>query len=301
MTILWPVFGLALVISFVTVWLNDAAVSWGRENMRRVIVEGVEEIVYGMLRSNHSFSSPYFSIIVKRVEDRTLIEPTISFQGSDENAGVTLTSETAELRTDTQQNLLSIVCRRGTLDVEGQARLRFDDTLERAVPLDAASQSNGEVQPSQLALSALPEIEAGYKAKITQVERHRAAKAAYALMTGDFAELNGNESRFDADDLRFKQTYVHRLRTEPHRRWSSGFSCLCFVLIGAPVAIWLRNSDFLTSFCLCFLPILLIYYPLLLFGVDQAKNGNLPAVSVWLGNVVLAVLGHVMMRKVFRY
>ncbi|HWA97708.1 MAG TPA: LptF/LptG family permease [Pirellulales bacterium] len=301
MRVIWPVFALAFAISLATVWLNDAAVSWGRTNMRRVIIESVEEIVYGMLRAHRSFSSPFFSIIVKRVEGRTLIEPTISFQSGKNNAGVTLTAETAELRSDTRQNLLSIVCRRGTLDVEGQARLRFDDTIERAVPLDAASQETGEVQPSQLPLDVMSSMELQRKAKIAKIEHCTAAKAMFALATGDFAALTSTEAQLDAEDLKWAQIYLYRLQTEPHRRWAGAFSCLCFVLIGVPVAIWLRNSDLLTNFFLCFLPILLVYYPLLLVGVDQAKSGKLPPISVWLGNAVLAVLSGWIMRRVLRH
>ena len=68
------------------------------------------------------------------------------------------------------------------------------------------------------------------------------------------------------------------------------------------MAIWRKNSDFLTSFFLCFLPILFVYYPLLMFGVEQSKSGALPPYIVWLGNVVLAAWGLWMLRaKVLRY
>ena len=77
----------------------------------------------------------------------------------------------------------------------------------------------------------------------------------------------------------------------PHRRWAGGFACLCFVLVGVPMAICLRNRDFLTSFFLCFLPILIVYYPLMIFGADQAKNGNLPTIFVWAGNGMLMLWG----------
>jgi lipopolysaccharide export system permease protein len=73
------------------------------------------------------------------------------------------------------------------------------------------------------------------------------------------------------------------------------------VLVGAPLAIRLRNADFLTSFFLCFGPILIVFYPLLAFGVDQAKSGDLPPHAVWIGNVVLAAAGAWIMRKVVRY
>ena len=82
---------------------------------------------------------------------------------------------------------------------------------------------------------------------------------------------------------------------------ANGFSCLCFVLIGAPMAIRLRHAEFLASFFACFLPILLVYYPLLMGAVGQAKDGAVPPPTVWLGNIVLALWGLWLMRRVIRY
>ena len=67
------------------------------------------------------------------------------------------------------------------------------------------------------------------------------------------------------------------------------------------MAIWLRNRDFLTSFFLCFLPILVVYYPLMIYGVDGAKGGTIPPYAVWAGNVILLVWGAYLLRKVLRY
>ena len=91
------------------------------------------------------------------------------------------------------------------------------------------------------------------------------------------------------------------MRTEPWRRWANGFSCMAFVLVGAPLAIRLRTADVWTSFIACFLPILVVYYPLLAYGVDLAKSGDLPPYCVWLGNVVLVTVGYRMIRWVLRY
>jgi lipopolysaccharide export system permease protein len=63
----------------------------------------------------------------------------------------------------------------------------------------------------------------------------------------------------------------------------------------------MRFSEFIASFFICFLPILLVYYPLLAVSVDQAKDGVFPPQSVWVGNIVLAVAGLWMMRRVVRY
>jgi lipopolysaccharide export system permease protein len=301
-TILWPVMVLAVLLSLVTVYLNDLAVSWGRSNVRRIVVESVEEIAYSMLRAQRTFSAPKFSIIVKRVDDRKLIQPTISFQANGDDPAITLTAEEAELRADTKQMVLTILCRNGNLDITGQGRLRFQDVLEREVPLDSASPAGEDtILPAWLSMSVIPEHVRLQRIKLRDYGEHRAAKTALELLTGDYAALNGAITRTEHEHVKFQENHLSRLLTEPQRRWSNGFSCLCFVLIGAPMAIWRRNADFLTSFFACFFPILVIYYPLLALGVDQAKAGKLPPCSVWLGNVILVAMGAWLLRKIIRY
>jgi lipopolysaccharide export system permease protein len=73
------------------------------------------------------------------------------------------------------------------------------------------------------------------------------------------------------------------------------------VLIGVPVAVWMRFSEFIASFFVCFLPILVVYYPLLAVSVDQAKDGALPPQSVWVGNILLSLAGVWLLRRVNRY
>jgi lipopolysaccharide export system permease protein len=121
------------------------------------------------------------------------------------------------------------------------------------------------------------------------------------LPAGDFEALLGPEWQTRQKVLKNKTSRLHRLRTEPFRRWSAGFSCLCFVLVGAPMAIRLRNRDFLTSFFLCFSPILVVYYPALVYTVDAAKGGTFPPLMVWAGNAILFVWGMYLLRKVRRY
>jgi len=42
MAAIWPAAMLAVAVSLVSVWLNDVAVSWGRDGVRRVVVSSVE-------------------------------------------------------------------------------------------------------------------------------------------------------------------------------------------------------------------------------------------------------------------
>src|SRR5690606_2705165 len=92
-----------------------------------------------------------------------------------------------------------------------------------------------------------------------------------------------------------------RLHTEPWRRWAEGFNCFFFVLVGAPLAMIAKTSDYWTTFGMCFLPTLLLYYPLFIFGLEQAKDGAIPPYGVWIGNVILGMIGMTLIARVRRY
>ena len=77
--------------------------------------------------------------------------------------------------------------------------------------------------------------------------------------------------------------------------------CLCFVLVGCPVGIWFSRSDFLSAFITCFLPIVILYYPLMLCGTGMAKEGKFDIVSlVWAADGLMVILGVVLIFKLTR-
>jgi lipopolysaccharide export system permease protein len=300
MATIWPAIGLAVVVSFVSVWLNDVAVSWGRDGVRRVIVSSVEEIIYGRLKQQRSYSASQIAINVKNVEGRKLIRPTLSFQPGGSAAQVTVSAAEAELRADAVAGTLTIICRNGTLHV-GDVKAVFPDTIERVVPLDAVSRrGTASTSPSEIAMADFPKARAEQIARISQYEQVAAAKTAMAILSGRMEQTVPAMVEGELYAVKNETGRLRRIIMEPWRRWANGFSCLCFVLVGAPMSIKMRNADFLTSFFLCFLPILLIYYPLFMFGVSQAKSGAVPPVAVWTGNVLVTLWGMWLMRSVVR-
>jgi lipopolysaccharide export system permease protein len=299
LVILVPTFVFAFVLSLACVVLNDVACSWGREGSRRVVIESVEEIIYSKLAQQRHYDSKQFGINVKRVDGKRLIRPTFTFSSSDDSPPVTITCEEAELRSDLHAATLTIVGLNGTVDVGGAGGF-IPGTFERVLQLDEASR-RATKGASDLPMSQVPGEVKASQDRIAQIQQKMALLASEQMSTGDFSGLAGSQWAADERRLDEERVRLYRLLIEPSRRWANGFSCLCFVLLGAPAGIILRNSDFLTSFFACFLPILLIYYPLLFLGVDQAKLGILPAWSVWIGNAILAVCGAWLMRRVQRY
>ena len=302
MTVIWPAVALGFVLSLATLWLYELGAVWGYSGMRRVVFEAIDDIVYGSLKTNGSISMPQFSILVKRVEGRKLIRPLISYNGAGELPDVTVHADEAELRFDPETGTLTFQCHHGAVTAATGEALRFSDTLQYRIALDKP-QRNGinSGGPAHLPLWAVPAEVRKNRSQIKKVEQRLAARASYQLLSGDVQGLTNSQWRNDATGLQDLRNNLYRLLTEPPRRWATGFSCLCFVCIGVPMAIRRRNADFLSSFFACFLPILLVYYPFFAFGLDQAKVGRVPPHAVWLANVVVLVWGVWLLRRVGRY
>jgi lipopolysaccharide export system permease protein len=176
------------------------------------------------------------------------------------------------------------------------------DTFEYVMPVeDLTGSTQKNRSPSNYALSEIAPAIAEQEQVVARVEQANVAQAAFGMLTGDFDALSHAAWKANDKEITNAKTRLFRLHTEPWRRWANGFSCLCFVMVGIPVAVRMRFSEFIASFFICFLPILIVYYPLLAVSVDQAKNGVFPPQAVWLGNIVLALSGMWLMRRVIRY
>jgi lipopolysaccharide export system permease protein len=128
-----------------------------------------------------------------------------------------------------------------------------------------------------------------------------AAHTGFSLLTARWEEIAGASGQHYEREIQNGRVRLSRLQTEPWRRWAEGFSCFCFVLVGAPLAMIAKTADYWTTFGLCFLPTLVVYYPLFIFGLDQAKSGAMPPYAVWIGNLVLVAIGIALMGRVRRY
>jgi lipopolysaccharide export system permease protein len=300
MVLLWPVFIFSFLLSLTTVWLNDLADSWGRNKIQQVAIESVEEIVYSMLQSQRRYSTANFSINVKDIDGRRLLRVTLIIMGRG-RLPMTITAEEAVLQCDQADNMLKVFARNSVVDVGGRFNGANPDVEVFQIPLTEASRAHSASIWANLPLRSLPDAIATAESQVEQQEQLMAARAAYQMACGDFEDLASEQWRAYENDLKDFATRYYRLRSVPQRRWAGGFACLCFVMVGAPMAVCLRNRDFLTSFFLCFLPILIVYYPLMIYGADAAKNGNLPMISIWAGNIMLALWGLWLMRRVIRY
>lgn len=294
-----PTIILALLTSFGAVALNDLAVSWGRMGVQRVFVESIEQVIYGQLRMHRTYSSGGVQITVRRVEGDRLVWPTVTVQGKNGEPPWTVSAASAELKSAPDRHKLIVTFKE--VEASGPQGNGIDPGVNtHEIDLEELLGADGR-STSTYALSEISAAKKETFERLEELQHQERSEVAFAMMTGDFERIDSEawgRLQRSVGGLRYHQ---QRLRVEPYRRWANGFSCLCFVLVGIPMAIIRQKGEFLASFFMCFLPILLAYYPLLMWSVDEAKGGGVPPFAVWLGNVVLAIWGLAMMRHVVRH
>jgi lipopolysaccharide export system permease protein len=151
--------------------------------------------------------------------------------------------------------------------------------------------------PSHMPMRDLP------LAAVRQADDIRAREKEIAVWVGFNALASRPEQNYDAagnartEQVRQSRKRIHRLDTEMHRRWASGFTCLAMAMIGIPLAIRMKASDAMTTFGIVFLPTVLVYYPIFALTLDMAKDGRLIAAGVWIANAIFIAASVLLLRQ----
>jgi lipopolysaccharide export system permease protein len=105
---------------------------------------------------------------------------------------------------------------------------------------------------------------------------------------------------YEVGPIRYTRELLWKTEIEIQLRPALAVGCLCFVLIGCPVGIWASRSDYLSVFMICFLPTMFVYYPLLLAGLNLAKNGKIPAWTAWTADVAALLVAAVLIKRLMK-
>jgi len=298
---LMPVFAIAFLVSLIGVGINELSVTWGPEGIRAVLYRATEDILIRKLRHTHRFETNdrQITIVVKGVDEQNrLIDPMIMLKK--ESTTTTIEARRAEISIDFSTNILTLILEdiRATSD-----EFSFQGSGRRVIPIEL-SEIVSEGKSDRPANLGLHEINRERKKAAERIEQQRQIIAAHRTFGATMGSIDAWATTHITDAkerIRALQSHIDRLSVEPPRRWATGFCCFFFVWLGAPLAIWMRKADFFSSFFACFIPILILYYPLLTFGLSQAKGGALPPMCVWFANVAIGFVGLWFLRQIHRY
>jgi lipopolysaccharide export system permease protein len=300
-SVVTPTLIFAFLLSPVAVWTIDLAVSWGGPGIQRVVLHSVEQTVYATLGKNHSYRSEKMAIHVRDVEGRWLIKPTIIMYGL-EATPLVISADRAKISLSAADECLLIELENP--DSDRGTTFRFDGgngTEQIKMPLSEAAQKRSvSFSASMIPLRDIGPKKRDLNKKMDEQQSRLLARCSLALASGRLGWLQDSGAENIRGFVVDGGNKMLRLKAEPWRRWAQGFSCFCFVILGIPVAIYWKSADYIITFGVCFLPILILYYPLFILGTDRAKNGDWHVSSPWLANGLFMVFGLWMLRKVYR-
>lgn len=279
------------------------------------ILSDPEEVLYNQIRRDRCLRHPSlpYVLYVKDVQGKRLIDVVIKrrLKVRDKTSGAEVVigydfvarMHEARLRVDMANGTMSIEPDRVVLDGKNASgSVPGGDAFVMDLP-DSVTGKEAKLKISSLTYDELPGRIAATATERDELTARRDARQAEIETIADLnlrvytqAELRGYKFQIDA-----KTRLLRNLQAEVHARPALAVSCLVFALIGCPVGIWANRSDYLSTFVICFIPTLLVYYPLLLAGTDMGKTGKLPLVfGCWAADIVMGAIGVLLTWRLLR-
>lgn len=298
MSLLLPAFSLGGILSLCSLLLADKAIPWAVRNIRATVSNAMEDIFLDVLRSRGQMvdAKHGFSITVKRVEGKRLIQPTFNYHPHGKKP-VAIQADSATLRFDIERRQIILNLVRGHVVTAGQHRVYLkNQTQALPMPIDAK-----EPKPRHLSIREIRQQLDVADDDLEKSRGYRDATTVMSLTLGDFNELRQPPVMEYQALIKQRNKKRAKLRTEIHSRFALSTSCFFFVLAGAPFAIMQAKRQFLTTFFMCFLPILLLYYPVALLMMNLSKSQSAHPICIWTANLLLLGAAVHALRKVLKH
>ena len=319
-TLLWPAILFGLCLSVLLIYLSGAPIPRANHLAKQAIFKDMEEMFYKVLKKHGELDRPNwpFLITVRDVEGKTLIGATFKHRTSkgartpaapepEGQAGKVAPTRPAD---DPNEFDLIVMAKRATITFDskkGEALVHLVDAESQThgkqsntflindqvlrMPLPDKGNPNALKKVQEWTTAELDAEQAKFRSLIAKERKRRAIDAGLWIASGRIERVNWKQFQSAFTDYRRWEQKSFEYETEKQMRVALSFGSFFFVLLGAPVGILFARRDFLSAFITCFLPIIIVYYPLTLFGINMGKEGIInPTVALWVGNSALAVL-----------
>jgi lipopolysaccharide export system permease protein len=296
-----PAIYLGLAMSTMTLGLYYRLIPRTHHMLRSMVFNDAEELLYSILKKQGmiSHSQMPYSMYVKSVQGRTLMQPVFKKRAKEGTIEVVAYAREAELRVDMANGLVLIHMKHGNVCSPGGDQGYFEQkTFD--VPLPNSFGKDANRRPRDMSWQELLERRVELEAELAKKSALIAAKMAQKMMAGAPKDLP-QDIQNHKNERQIRQQQILLLDVEMLMRPALSLGCLCFILVGCPVGILLSRSDYLSSFVTAFLPIVFIYYPLMLCGTNMAREGRFnPVGLVWGADALVGFAGLVLFRKLLQ-
>jgi lipopolysaccharide export system permease protein len=303
MHVIWPALFLGGAMSLTTFGLYFYVIPHTQHLLRSAIINDCEEYLYAQLRKDGEIKPrPDFKIeyemYVRQVQGR-LLKDALFYQR--DKAGEILNiikAKEAELHVDMERKEVIVsmrLCRVFSSNGQGSAYMEDKD-----VPVPLPSLDNRKVTPRDLTWNGIDVEKERLEREKEETQLKLAMYNAQASVRNGPADAAA-QVQFLNHTLKDQELRIRCLDAEVQMRPALSFGCFFFVMIGCPVGIWFSRSDYLSAFITCFIPIVLVYYPIQLCSTNLAKDGRMPPyVALWMANAILCLAALLLFRKLLK-
>lgn len=297
-----PAIVLGVVASAGTLLLYRDAIPYTHFLLKCEVAADVEESLYTMLRNDGCIRHRNLSceIHIKNLRGRILEDVVIKRRAA-RGSGFDLIAHAkeAELHVDAVTRELLIDMKQCEI-VQGTGSGFVDS---RVWPIDLpAEMCDGEakLRPTDMMWDEL------YECEEKTIEEKQALSRAIDSHQRQIDLRRGGPHFVEhvshlTNERKLRDSQMLNIDTERHMRFALSLGCLFFALVGCPVGIWFCKSDYLSAFVICFLPIVTLYYPVLLCMINLARSGKL---SCWLtlhdANGLVMLVALILFRRLAR-
>jgi lipopolysaccharide export system permease protein len=270
--------------------------------LRAWLVADIEEFMYGQLKHEGKLTLPRvnYEIYVKRVQGRKLLDA--QFMRKDATGArydIIARAREAELHVDLKKNQIMVHMKYCEI-VNNDGVSGHVDEKDWPIEIPPEYLNPDKSRACDMTWQEMLGKRVELKGLIQKVSLDIASHQAI-LATGDAPPNFAKHIQDQHNIKRHYQGMDREIVAEMHQRPCLALGCLCFVLVGCPVGIWFSRSDYLSAFITCFLPVVLVYYPLLLCGFNAGRSGKIdPAVAIWAANVLMAICSVPLYRKLLK-
>lgn len=310
-----PALVLGVLTTITSAALYHTTIPVTQQRFYEEVLADPEEVLYNMLRRDRCLrhaNMPYV-LYVNDVQGKRLIDVVIKRRvkvkdpqtGAEVSIGFDYIARMneARMRVDPATGQILIESNRVAVYEQSTSLTLYNPPPYSWELPDSVSGKEARLKISALTWDQLPARAATVQEELDEVLANRAAQEA------EIARIADPSLRIYAQDqlkhyqyqIEAKTRQIRNLRAEIHARPALAVSCLVFALVGCPVGIWANRADYLSTFLICFIPTLLVYYPLYLAGSDMGKNGRIPlAVGCWLADAVMGGLAILLTWRLLR-
>ena len=294
---------LGVVMSAATMALYYHVIPYSHHLMRAMVFDDAEELLYSVLRKQNylGHSTMPYSMWVKGVQGRKLLSPTFKRHDKNGQTDVVAVAREADLRVDMVKKIVIIrhALRRGVAGGRLEDRLRRPPPWE--VPLPPNFGAEATRRPRDMTWNEILQKRQKLEDKKEGEGRRDRPGGVATDHRGAGRSRCRNTSRTCATNTKRYRVEIRLLDVELMMRPALSVGCFFFILVGCPVGIWMGRADYLSSFIICFLPIVVVYYPLMLCGTGMAKDGKFnEIVMVWAANIIVGFIGVSLFYKLLR-